>query len=283
MVDEPSSGLLSPDSTTNRRTLSWVIVALDSNAEPIVVSGGEAMSEPSGLGLRLDVRAVWSPGGERFFYLRLNAGEIQLWEADNQGRHSRQVTHSPGDLIDVVSSSDRNRLLVRVAPARSELDRAEQTEYEHGVLYGDALLSEAPVVNNFPSLGGRRSLRQTATGQLHPAGWSGAVDRVIDISKRPFRLLRLDAKGSDMPDRRESDTPGVSVVAIGPNAVRGDIYRGFYRVMAESNDAHTATTPCMAAECVANHLEVLGWSEDATEVEFLSDSGSRGAPLRLPG
>ena len=83
-------GLLSPDTTTNRRTLSWVIVSLDSDAEPIVVPGGGAFSAPSGLGLRLDVRAVWSPGSERFFYLRLSAGEIQLWETDSQGEKSHQ-------------------------------------------------------------------------------------------------------------------------------------------------------------------------------------------------
>jgi len=100
-------GICHPNPQINKRVLSWVIVPVRGQWNPIVIPAGDEISDPGAPGALLNVQAQWARDGKSFFYLRRDGREVQLWETNWKGKASRQMTHSMADIIGLTGSSDQ--------------------------------------------------------------------------------------------------------------------------------------------------------------------------------
>ncbi len=278
-------GICHSNPRTNRRELSWVIVPMREGGRPQTVPGGEAIYDPSGPGALLARQALWSQDGKRFFYLRRDGEEVQLWETRSDGSATRQVTHSASDLIDLKRSSDPGQFIVQLAPDRAALRKAEEDEDHSGILYDDHVIAGSPLTGTLPFIDRWRTLRahnSTATnlGEWVPPGWTGTTSAVFDVG-----LLKLKLSVETIPkayDASESGLNRVDVVALDQMTKDPYDYGGKYTLQLESKTGRTVVLRCEIAECTANRINVIGWSADGAEIYYLANSLGGALSSRLP-
>jgi len=292
---EITSVSLSPDGTrvvvgvchanprTNRRELSWVIVALRGGAKSMVLPAGDEIYDPAAPGALLNVQAQWSQDGKWFFYLRREGREVQLWETDRNGKMTGQVTWSKSDLIGLTASSDPNELIVRLAPDRELLRKAEEEEDRNGILYDEHVIGGFPLTETLPIIDRWRNVRLSDSGEWLVPGWSGTSNAVFDIRRH---TLRMQANVPNVPPTLASETASnrVTVIPLGQIPANGPhYYGGQYTLQLESKTAAGSTVRCAISECIANGITVLGWSPDGTEIFYLADSLQGRLGSRMPG
>lgn len=290
-------GINRPDIDTNKRELSWVIVPLRDAIAPITLPAGEEIFDPAGPGALLAVQPRWSRDGQWFFYLRRQGEEVQLWETDWKGQHTRQVTHSKADLIGLSTSADPDELEVRLAPDRELLRQAELDEDRAGILYDDHVLGGAPLTETLPIIDRWRNVRRLDTGEQVPTGWNGTRTAVFNMRRRELHATVATAEpmaglpatpGKCGDNCAESAAYRARGVPLGElPQLKGDVYRGQYVLQVESKSVAghptQALIKCDIVECTANRITALGWSPDETEVYFVADSRTAMMGTRLPG
>jgi dipeptidyl aminopeptidase/acylaminoacyl peptidase len=282
---------------TNKREVSWVIVPLRNATKPIALPAGEEIFDPAGPGSLLAVQPRWSSDGQWFFYLRREGEEVQLWETDWKGQHTKQVTHSKADLVGLSASADLDELNVRLAPDREVLRQAERDEDRVGILYDDHVLGGPPLTKTYPIIDRWRNVRRLDNGDQVPPGWTGTRTAVFDMRRRELRVTAAAdepmaavraAPGKCGDNCAESAAYRARGIALGElPRLKGDVYRGQYVLQLEAKPvagqpSRTAKT-CVIAECMANRITAIGWSLDETEVYFVADSRTAMLGTRLPG
>jgi hypothetical protein len=273
-------GICHSNPATNKRELSWVIVPLGADGALKTIPAGDEIYDPSAPGALLTRQALWSRDGKSFFYLRRNGEEVQLWETRSDGSMTRQVTHSSSDLLDLKRSSDPDKFIVQLAPARAALREAEEDEYRSGILYDDHVIGGFPLIRTLPVIDRWRSVRWrnstgTKKGEWVPPGWSGRTNAVFDV---PLRKLTTDVGTAPMTfDASESASTRATVVALGRIPKDPYDYGGKYTLQLERKTGKEPIQRCEITECVANRINVIGWSPDGAEIYYLADS--LGGPL----
>jgi dienelactone hydrolase len=274
--------LSNPD--TNKRELSWALVQVHNQRAPIVIPAGDEVYDPSAPGALLIRQPLWSRDGRWFFYLRRDGEEVQLWETRSDGKMTRQVTHSTSDLIDLVRSSDPDKFLVQLAPARAALRKAEQDESQNGIVYDDAVIGGFPLTRTLPFIDRWRSIRLLSANGVEgwvPTGWTGKTAAVFDV---PHRKLQLAESGAPTAFNVSEGGPApVTVLAMSPMSKDPKNYAGKYTLQLMSKTGTDPVMRCEIAECIADRIKVIGWSSDGAEIYYLADSV--GGPLgeRYPG
>lgn len=282
-------GICHPNPRTNMRELSWVIVPLRGHAIPITVSAGEEVFDPAGPGGLLSVQVQWSRNGEWFFYPRRSGEEVQLWETNWNGGVTRQLTHSKADVIGLSASADPNELLVRLAPQRDLLRKAEHAEDRAGILYDDHVLGGFPLSRTFPIIDRWRNVRRSDDGKWLPPGWSGASTALYDIRRRELRPKSEEEAGDELEGKSASavgacgekcvESRVYRATAVPVNETpgpRGEPYLGAYTLQLDprrgGGEKTGSTLRCGIAECFAKKITILGWSPDETEIYFVAVS-----------
>ncbi|MGB6353911.1 MAG: prolyl oligopeptidase family serine peptidase [Steroidobacteraceae bacterium] len=268
-------GICYPNLRTNKREPSWVIVPLHGGGAPKTVSGGEEIYDPSAPGAFLSRQALWSRDGKWFFYLRRDGEEVQLWETRSDGSESRQVTHSASDLIDLKRSSDPDVFIVQLAPARAVLRKAEEDEYREGILYDDHIIGEGPLTRTEPVIDRLRSLRiqtdeGTKKGGWTVPGWTGTTSAAFDVPRR-----ELKTSVETIPSAYDASLNGsnrIKVVPLEPMTKDPYDYGGKYTLQLQPTIEGGPTRNCEIAQCIANRITLLGWSQEGAEIYYLADS-----------
>jgi dipeptidyl aminopeptidase/acylaminoacyl peptidase len=281
--------------STNEWELSWVILSRRGDEATISVPAGEVIFDPEAAGAPLNVQARWSPDGKWFFYPRRQGREVQLWETSRDGAVTRQVTNLPSDVIGVSAASDPNDLVLKLAPERETLRRAEQDENWDGILYDDHVLGGFPLTKTFPSIDRWRSIRSTDNGEWRPPGWNGTITAVFNMRRGELTtggpknpIPPTPSMDSCRANCTDSHAYRATVVALGDfSAARPHEYAGQYTVQLEPKTprgkSSKAAMKCDIADCRANQITILGWSPDESEIYYLADPllGRLGA--LLPG
>jgi dipeptidyl aminopeptidase/acylaminoacyl peptidase len=282
--DKVVIGLCHPNPQTNKMELSWVIVPLRGAGKPITLPAGEDISDPKGPGALLNQRVQWSRDGKWFYYIRRDGAEVQLWETASNGTMTRQLTHSKSDLIGLAASADPNELIVTLAPDRDRLNKAEEDEDRHGILYDDHIIGGQPLSETAPVIDRWRNLRYTGSGEWVPPGWNGTTTAVFDINHRKLMPDSGSAAKASTDARSENANYRVTAVPTGqPSSIGPLYYPGQYTLQLESKTNAAAVVRCTIAECLANRITILGWSLDASEIYYVADSGSGNLGDMLPG
>jgi hypothetical protein len=275
-------GLCHPNPQSNKMELSWVILPLRGAGRPVTLPAGEEISDPAGPGGLLNQQAQWSRDGKWFFYIRRDGAEVQLWETASNGAKTRQLTHSKSDLIGLAPSTDPNELIVTLAPERDRLNKAEEDEDRNGILYDDHIIAGHPLSATLPVIDRWRNVRYT-NGEWVPPGWGGTTTAVFNI--RQHRLITgpaLVAKASTVGS--ENANYRVTPVSTDQSAIADPMdYPGQYTLLLESKTKAGPPVKCTIAECVANRITILGWSQDASEIYYVADSLGGRLGDRLPG
>jgi dipeptidyl aminopeptidase/acylaminoacyl peptidase len=277
------AGICHPNTQTNRRELSWIIIPLR-GGKPIILPAGDEIFDPKAPGALLNRQAQWSSDGKWFFYLRRRGAEVQLWRTSSNGASTRQVTNSKSDLIDLAASANSNELLVQLAPDRDVLRKAEEAENRSGVLYDDHVIGGFPLTETLPIIDRWRNVRRSSSGERLPPGWGGTSNAVFDV--RRHKLLTRLGTPTNASTAAESASVDyrVTTVALGqiPTNDPSD-YAGQYTLQLESKTAARPNMKCTIAECIANQITILGWSPSATEIYYMAESLSGRLGTRLPG
>jgi dipeptidyl aminopeptidase/acylaminoacyl peptidase len=268
----------------NVQELAWVIVQLHGGASSVTIPAGEAISDPVGPGSMLNTLPQWSPDSKRFYYLRRDGREVQLWGTDRDGRATRQLTHSLSNLVSLGHSSNSSELLVRLAPARDVLDRAEDEENRRGVLYDDHVIGGFPLTKTLPVIDRWRNIRRMDDGKWAEPGWSGTSTAIFDIRRNELRPA-VEAVDDPCADNcvDGGDYQAMAVALGEVPSVNPDSYRGQFTLQIESKKGSRTTTKCPIAECTANRIKVLGWSPGDTEIYYVADSLQGRLGDRRPG
>jgi Prolyl oligopeptidase family len=270
-------GICHSNPRTNTRETSWILVPLHGDAAPITVSAGTEIYDINGSGSLLLQQAQWSSDGKWFFYLRRDGEEVQLWETSANGRMTRQVTHSASDLIDLKGSSDPNTFIVHLTPDRAALRKAEEDEFRSGILYDDHIIGSSPLTKTVPVIDRWRSMRWRSvkgsdTGEFALLGWTGPTNAVFDVRLRELKVGGTNIPATFAAAASESVLGRVTVVALGPIPKIAYDYDGQYTLQLEPKTAGGPTQKCEIAACIANRINVIGWSPDGLEIYYLADS-----------
>lgn len=273
-------GICHSNPRSNKRELSWVIVPLRKSDMPITISAGEEIYDPGAPGALLNRQALWSRDGKWFFYLRREGEQVQLWQTRADGMMTRQVTHSKSDLIDLKKSSDPDKFIVQLAPARAALRKAEEEEYRNGILYDDHIIGSFPLTKTLPVIDRWRSVRRADNGEYVPPGWSGRTTGIFDV-----RLGQLKTAADNIPKATDASTSSsnrVTVVPLSPIPKAAYEYSGQYTLQLETRPGAGPTLRCQISECIANRISVIGWSPNGLEIYYLADSYQARLGATLP-
>ncbi|MDP9424245.1 MAG: Atxe2 family lasso peptide isopeptidase [Pseudomonadota bacterium] len=121
----------------NSYTLRWYLVDLSSGSVRDIGSGGEPIYFDPG-SVRPE-KAIWPPGGGSVVVRALVDGAVGLWRAELSGGRMVPLVVRDADVEDYSLGAGGRSLLYKVGPSRDEIRRAEQREYDEGILVNSSV------------------------------------------------------------------------------------------------------------------------------------------------
>lgn len=116
----------------NRHILTWHVARPDGSGVREIAGGGGALW--SDMGALLPEPPIWSPDSRYLYFRALIDGAIQVWRAAADGSGARAVTADAADILSFALSRDGTVLRYRVSATREAIRRAEEAEYDAGIL-----------------------------------------------------------------------------------------------------------------------------------------------------
>lgn len=264
-------GVCHPNTHSNVRELSWVIVGYENGGKPITLPAGSEILDPPAPGILLNTPVQWSRDGRWFFYLRRDGEQVQLWKSRIDGKTTRQLTHSPRDILGLEASENMNKLRLKLAPNRQMLRKAENRENLEGVLYDDHVLGGNLITETFPFIDRWRNVRHTDDDDYVPPGWDGMKSAIFDIRRGTLTMEMPTAPLAASTPLGDTKTLSAHPVPVDKMTADPYEYPGQYALEVTSRSAESALR-CDLPECKANQITVIGWSHDEEEVYYLAES-----------
>lgn len=176
--------------STNTYQSSWYIQPVDASAAPRRIADGGSPIRTD-IGVSVNEPAQWSPDGRWLYFRAQIDGEIQVWRARADGGRVEAVTSDDSDVIGFRLSSSGDRLNYQVGASRSEIARAEITEYRDGIRIDGSVFVGQGLFRQ--SVRNGRLATQRNTGE-----W---FDQQGLLSDRPFRQREVDLKSGTVTDQ----------------------------------------------------------------------------------
>lgn len=176
--------------STNSYLSSWYVQRVNARAVPLrVADGGPPLR--TDIGVAVNEPAQWSPDGRWLYFRAQIDGEIQVWRARTDGGGAEAVTSDESDVIGFRLSASGDRLAYQVGASRSEIARAEVTEYRDGIRIDGTVFVGQGLFRQSDRNG--RLVTQRNTGQ-----W---FDQQGLLSRRPLRQREVDLKTGAVADQ----------------------------------------------------------------------------------
>lgn len=155
-----------PEAAANTYDLHWALVPLSGGGGPIPAGDAGDRDLFDGrqrldgqFGTYFHERAVWSPDGRSFAYLRKAGGEVQVWRTRLDGLRQEQLTHNAADVEDFVWSEDGGTLLFSTAASRQEIRALAAAQHLEGFLLTPtthwSYAFQQPFLDRYTPVGGR--------------------------------------------------------------------------------------------------------------------------------
>lgn len=280
------------DAERNLTVLEWRIVRLSDGQTMAVVDGGSPRWNVNGY-LAAE-GAQWSPDSKTVYFRKLTGEELQLWSIGRDGSGPKELTDSASDIAAFFVDGTGVVHYATGPATREEIKAAEAVEYDTGVLLDDSLITGFPVTHSFPVNG------RMATYRLSPT--AKAFGRATLLGETPLKVktIQPDGQASDAVEdvvRRMNDIWDQSMggeVAIDPVQPGRAMHVPTNRVARVSQAlddppakrtyisygrALSWTGPgagevfCRDRVCAeADHLVIVSWSADGSELIFQSQS-----------
>lgn len=97
---------------------------IGSGGDPIYLDPGSVQPEAP----------VWAEGGRKIIFRAHADGAVGLWQADVTGERAAPLLVRDADIEDYSASDGGRAIVYKVGPSRDEIRRAEQSEYDSGIL-----------------------------------------------------------------------------------------------------------------------------------------------------
>ena len=120
-----------PSVSRNTYAITWYVAEIGTGQVIPAGDGGEVIYDN---GVIESDAAVWSPDGRAFFRRAMVDGAIGIWRTAADGSGSRQVVADPANVERISAGRDGQSLLYWTGPTRAAIERAEQAEYDDGIL-----------------------------------------------------------------------------------------------------------------------------------------------------
>jgi dipeptidyl aminopeptidase/acylaminoacyl peptidase len=92
-------------------------------------------------GVPINEMPQWSPDSAWLYFRATFDGETQVWRASRDGARAERVTSDPAD-VEAFSIDPQGRTLTyQVGPTREDIERAEEDEYDRGILIDSSIRS----------------------------------------------------------------------------------------------------------------------------------------------
>ena len=210
------------DVGSNSYVLRWHSIQLSSELVRDLGSGGDPVYlDPGSVTAE---QPLWTDGSERVVFRALVDGVLGLWSADLSGGGIKPLIVREEDIEAYWRSPDGRAILYRVGPSREAIRRAEQREYDSGILV-DSSVDLAQSLFRGGSINGRMAT-QRLVGYWYSRGgllWRAPrqVRRFEPAARRdepvgePDVPSAPDPKALAAPRRALSRTGAVAEVASG--------------------------------------------------------------------
>jgi dipeptidyl aminopeptidase/acylaminoacyl peptidase len=120
------------DTGRNSYVLRWYSVDLAHGEVRDIGSGGDPVyADP---GLLQPEKALWTADGRTIVVRALRDGVVGLWQADVGGHGMVPLVTGDADVLDYSIGPDRRSVLYETGATRDQIRRAEQREYDDGIL-----------------------------------------------------------------------------------------------------------------------------------------------------
>lgn len=269
----------------NDHTLTWFVVPVDGITPPRRLAdagegnwlNGTLLSEPP----------IWSADSRFLLYRAVIEGEVQIWRAAADGSTVQRLTQEAGNVIDLAAGADRRSILFRVGAARADVVRAEQREYDEGVLIDASVDPSRPLYR-----GGRIDGRQATERLKGP--WFGHGGLLADL---PPRIRVLDIASGTVRDASEAEAAGLApptkffdrldgrflIARAAAGDARGTAYvlsSGMTHALLVARGAGLADAIlCQAPACTGQRIRSVTWQAGADRVVFETREGNGNSNL----
>lgn len=255
----------------NNYRLDWYVVPTDGSAPPRRIADAGEGEWPNGM--INSEPPVWMLDSSAILYRRISNGEIQVWRASVAGEEPEKITSDPANVESFALSKDGRTLVYSTGATRAEIVRAEEAEYDAGVLIDNKV---DPLRQLYR---GWRIEGRLATDRLH-GGWfmHGGVLADRTPSYRNIDLATRVQRDATPPEIGLLKIPEDVFAKLGSRMIkdkaasgdqRGDAYvlgDGLRRIL-EIRRPNGKVITCSAAPCDLNISRVT-WQGSADGLLF---------------
>lgn len=271
----------------------WYVQGLDEPLPRRVGEGGVVLRDSAGG--TLPPKVVWLPDGRWIFFRARVEGRVDVWRAAADGSGAAPVTRDKADVRDFELAEDGRALKYSVGPTREAVARAEQAEYDAGVLIDDSI----PVGQGLFRSG-------TVDGRLATQRF-GAVwfDRMPLLGEEPDRWMRTDLATGETRALAPAEVPS-NAAEVQADDVEGELWQSarepggdrvavLMRVGEEPGQMFAPevrmsvlaggrgrpVAECTAELCTGQSITRIHWRPGSDEVAFVITDSQRGLAQSL--
>lgn len=233
----------------------WYVQPLDGSAAPIRIADG-------GVPLRRGGQAVseapqWSPESRWIYYRALFDGEVQVWRAARDGTRAERVTDDAADIEAYRLSPDGKRLLYRVGATREAVARAEQEEYDRGILFDDTIYSGQGLFRSVLENGRLVSERTDERMMRQTLLWSAPKQyRVVELNRFATRdAAEAEIRAFEAGDRNQNEAAVRSPAGRWTAAIAGAPPSTDLRIRRSRGSKHEF----VCGECRELKIDTVSW------------------------
>jgi dipeptidyl aminopeptidase/acylaminoacyl peptidase len=261
----------------NSYDLGWHVLDLAGETVRGIGSAGEPIAIEPG---RLAADApVWSPDGRWIYFRALSAGAVQIWRSAVDGSASEAVTAEEGDVVALERAPNGGGILYQVGPPRREIQRAEEDEYEQGILVDEHVelgqnLFRGAIING-------RHATQRLTGNWFTRG--GLLWAVPPRTRRlDFKTLAVaDAAGVGPAPAQGQAAPETLARSDSGDTASSVWDGGEGSLVVERADKAKTHLSCPIAECRSDRVAWAAWRPGRDQLVFATGDRAIVATLRL--
>jgi dipeptidyl aminopeptidase/acylaminoacyl peptidase len=221
---------------------------------------------------------VWSGDSAAIFFRALVRDEVQLWRAPLDGSGAAPVVADDSDIVSLSPADDGQGLTFVTGPSRDSIRRAEEEEYDSGILIEEHVdlaqnLFRGGIIN------GRRATQRLTGEWFSREGllWRRPkAERYLDFASLEVREHRPPGEAqAQLAGPGRGPAHAVSRSGDEASAAPGANERGI-----EIRRSGGATLSCAAAECLGR-VSWLVWGRSADELVFATQDVARAQSIHV--
>ena len=249
----------------NSYRIDWYVIDLASSGVRHVADGGAPIYNDGAIE---GEAPAWAADGRSFYYRALVDGAIGIWEAQADGSGNHAIIVRDADVESFELSSDRKVLAFVTGPSRAEIERAEQREYDEGILV-DATIDPTQALYRGGFVHGRRASQRLVGRWYQHDGllWRAPRQRhrvdlatLTETGVEPVTAPALDPLSSSWtaPPMHARGESGALVTLRDSEA----------GPLLEASDSAGRHKVCESQQCRNGKVVALAWRPASSEILF---------------